>query len=401
MGVDHLIVSRVWNEDIGGDKLMKRLLHVGLAVLMGVGVLAWSGCKRDQGKQKPEGAASHAGPVGGLPVKAVQTTRIPHIYHLKFPGMVQADTQSALSFRVPGLIVALPISIGQAVKKGDLIARLDMSDYQDAVDQARDARDRAMDRLQDEQQHYARVRKLWADQDVSTSQLDTARTAARTAEEEVRIAGKRLSEAERRLDHAKLTAPYDGIIADKHVHAFQRVGAGQSVALLVDPSSTRLRAQLPTALIPKKDRFTQYECTFPGVGGVTLKAALEGIGPSALPPIRTFPITVKLPPPADMPILPGTEGSLRITVTNPHAAGEVLVPAGAVVSTPEGKSRVWVVDRKSGKVTPHRVVIKGLHNGQIMCQSGVQAGEWVITAGHSRLSSDTKVHIVKPPSPGG
>lgn len=401
MGVDHLRVSRVWNKDIRGDKSMKRLLQVGLVVLTGVGVLAWSGCKKDQGKKSPKGAASHAGHAEVLPVKAAQATRIPRTYHLKFPGVVQVDTKSALSFRVPGLIVALPINIGQAVKKGDLIARLDMSDYQDAVDQARDARDRALARLQDEQKHYARVRKLWADQDVSTSQLDAARTAARTAEEQLRIADKRLTEAKRRLDHAKLTAPYDGIIADKHVHAFQRVGVGQSVALLVDPSSTRLRAQLPTALIPKKDKFTQYECIFPGLGDLSLKAELEGIGPSALPPIRTFPITVKLSPPAEMPILPGTEGSLRITVTNPHAAGEVLVPASAVVSTSGGKSRVWVVDRKSGKATPHSVDIEGLHTGKIVCKSGLQAGQWVITAGHSRLSSDTKVHIVKPLSPGG
>ena len=380
---------------------MKRLLHVGLAMLMGVGLLSWGGCKKDQSKEKTKGPASHAGPGGLLPVKAEQAARIPRTYHLKFPGMVQAAVESTLSFRVPGLIVALPINIGQAVKKGDLIARLDMSDYQDAVDQARDDRARALARLQDEQKHYARVRKLWADQDVSTSQLDAARTAARTAEEELRIAVQRLSEAKRRLDHAKLSAPYDGIIADKHVHAFQRVGVGQSVALLVDPSSTQLRAQLPTSLIPKKDQFTQYECIFPGLGDLSLKAKLKGIGPSALPPIRTFPITVILSPPADMPILPGTEGVLNITVTDPHPPDEVFVPASAVVSTPKGESQVWVVDRKSGKARPHPVVIKGLHNGKIACKSGVQAGQWVITAGHSRLTPGLEVHIVAPLSQGG
>lgn len=380
---------------------MKRLLQVVLAVLMGVAFLAWGGCKKDQGKGKPKGAVSHSAPEAVLPVKAVQATRTPRSYHLKFPGVVQADTQSALSFRVPGLIVALPINIGQAVQKGDLIARLDRSDYQDAVDQARDAQDRARVRLEDEQKHYARIRKLWADQDVSTSQLDAARTAARTAEEELRIAAQRLAEAKRRLDHAQLTAPYDGIIADKHVHAFQRVGVGQSVALLMDPSSLRLRAQLPTSLIPKKDQFTHYECIFPGLGDLALKAELEGIGPSALPPIRTFPITVKLSPPAHMPILPGTEGILNITVTNPHPADEVFVPVSAVVSTPKGKSRVWVVDRKSDKVQPHPVEIEGLHNGKIACKSGIQAGQWVITAGHSRLSPGLEVHIVKPLSPNG
>ncbi|MFO7985176.1 MAG: efflux RND transporter periplasmic adaptor subunit [Desulfatiglandaceae bacterium] len=381
---------------------MKQLLQMGLALLMSVALLCWGGCnKKDQNKKKTKGAASLTGHGHVLPVKAVQATRTPHSYHLKFPGVVRAAVESDLSFRVPGLIVALPINIGQVVKKGDLIARLDMSDYQDAVDQARDDRDRAKARLQDEQKHYARVRKLWADQDVSTSQLDAARTAARTAEEELRIASKRLSEAKRRLNHAELVAPYDGIIADKHVHAFQRVGVGQSVALLVDPSSTQLRAQLPTSLIPKKGRFTQFQCSFPGLGDLTLKAKLEGIGPSALPPIRTFPITVTLSPPADLPILPGTEGILNITVTNPHPPDEVFVPASAIVGAPKGKSRVWVVDRKSGKVRPQPVVIEGLHNGKIACKSGVQAGEWVITAGHSRLTPGLEVHIVKPPSRDG
>jgi RND family efflux transporter MFP subunit len=381
---------------------MKRLLKFGTTlVLFAVLVCCGAGGTDSKGKQKTQAAKSPPASGKSLPVKAVQAQKSPTVYHLKFPGVIQANVESNLSFRVPGLIVELPIHIGDAVRKGDLIARLDRSDYESAVDQAKADRARALARKKDAEAHYDRLRKLWADQDVSADRLDAARASARAAEDELGVAIQRLAEARRRLEHATLTAPYDGIIADKQVHVFQRVAPGQAVALLVDPSSTRLRAQLPTSLLSQKPHFAAYQCTIPGLGDLTLQATLQGIGPSALPPIRTFPITVALTPPRGTVLLPGTEGILNITVKDPHAPDYALVPASAVVGNSKGESHVWTVDRKSGKAQPHRVAIEGLHNGKIALKSGLQAGEWVITAGQNRLSPGLAVHIVQPAARNG
>ena len=378
-----------------------RLLSRFAIVLLLAATMVAPGCGGKENKGKPADKAkgkpsmSFIGESAVLPVKAVEVKQAPPSFELNLPGVVQANVESTLSFRVPGTITEFPVKIGQEMRKGDLIARLDATHYENAVAQAEASRQEALANQQDASAQYGRVRKLWADQDMSTSQMDEARTSARTASQQVKIAGKQLAEARRELANSTLSAPYDGTVANKQVLNYQTVQAGQPVVLFVDTSSMQLRAQLPSSMLWEKDHFSDYKCVFPSLGGLTVDAQLKGIGPSALPPHRTYPVTVVITPPEGTPILPGTEGILRITVTNPGQADYTLVPATAVTSDHKGQSRIWTVDTKTGEAQPRPVEIEALHDGQIALRSGVQAGEWVITAGQNRLTPGRKVKIVK------
>jgi len=388
---------------------MNRWVRIAAALLAAAALTGAAGCGKDGTEHKKAGARGEKTKAGRtfigesavLPVKAVQARRIPASYPLRLPGVVQAHVESALSFRVPGLVTDLPVEIGQAVKRGDTIARLDASHYQNAVDQAQASVDQAQARWQDARAQYDRVRKLWADQDMSASQMDNARADTRAAEEGYRIAARQLAEARRELEYATLASPYDGIVADKQVRVFQTVEAGQPVVLLVDPGQVELRAQLPGSMLARKENFSNFRCVFPALGGLTLPAQIKGIGPSALPPNRTFPITVLLTRPPGTPVLPGTEGTLEITVTDPQPEEDILVPASAVVSDPGGQSLVWVVAPESGEVQPHPVQVEGLRDGDMALKTGVSPGQWVVTAGQDRLSPGRKVRIVKPVAAGG
>jgi len=377
---------------------MRRWRQIGTAMLAAAALACGAGCGKGRdtaGKHGKAGGRSFVGESAVLPVKAVQARTLPASYPLRLPGVVRADVESVLSFRVPGLVTEIPVKVGQAVRAGDTIARLDAAHYENAVDQARAAVQQALARSQDAQSQYGRVRKLWADQDTSGSQLDDARADARTAQESYRIAGRQLAEAERDLRNATLTAPYDGTVADRLVHPWQTVEAGQPVVLLVDPARLELRSQLPGSMMARKDHFSDFACVFPSRTGLTLPATLKGIGPSALPPNRTFPIAVLLAPPPGTPILPGAEGVLEITVTDPDPAADILVPATAVVADPRGQCRVWVVDPETGEATPHPVEVEGLHDGDMALKTGVSPGQWVVTAGQDRLSPGRKVRIVR------
>jgi RND family efflux transporter MFP subunit len=331
-----------------------------------------------------------------LPVKAVKIQERSGSHQIDFPGVIRANTQSALSFRVPGLINELPVKVGQRVQKGDLIARLDATHYENAVEQALAAQKQAAAQMHDAQSEYQRLQELWAKQDVSNKELQAADSAAETAEEAVHIAEKRLAEARRQLSYTRLEAPFNGIIAEKKVHAFQTVAIGQPVALLVDPTNMLFRVQLPTSLRPDIDFFKKYKCIFPALGNLEVDAELHGIGPSALPPIRTFPLTVRLFTTPAHPIMPGTVGNLRITMSDKETEDFFLLPASAVVSDHEGHSRVWIVDKKSGKTQPQDVEVEGLHKGKIAVKSGLKSGQWIITAGQTHLSPGRKVKIVNP-----
>ncbi|MCA1742492.1 MAG: efflux RND transporter periplasmic adaptor subunit [Desulfovibrionales bacterium] len=333
-----------------------------------------------------------------LLVKAVQVKKADGERHLDYPGIVLTDNQSELSFRVSGMIEDIPVKVGQVLKKGQLIATLDNNHYSNAREQARAAQRQARARMQDAQNEYQRLKKLKSARDISERKLQNAQTEAKTAEENYHIAQKRLAEVQRQLGYTSLKAPFDGIIASRKVHSFQTIEAGQPVVLMVDSSELHFQVQLPTSLFPIRNDFQKFECVFPALDGLKLPAKLHGMGPSALPPLRTFPLTVELESSAKHPIMPGTQGILHITAAQDASKSHILVPASAITSDHKGSPHVWIADPKSSQAHQRAVKLGGLHDGKMAVESGISPGEWVITAGQGHLSPGIKIKIVKPVS---
>jgi RND family efflux transporter MFP subunit len=352
------------------------------------------------GKEAEKGSATNATQKSKkpLPVKAVQAKKADGKQLLDYPGVVLTDNQSKLSFRVSGMVEEFPVKVGQALKKGQLVARLDNDHFLNAREQARAAKRRAKVRTRNASSEYQRLINLLSHRDISKQRLQNAKTRAKTAEEDFHIAQKRLAEAERQLGYTTLKAPFDGIVASKKVHAFQTVRAGEPIALLVDSSDLLFRVQLPTSLLSRRDDFQKFECIFPALSGQKHEATLHGIGPSALPPLRTFPLTVELDPSPKHPLMPGTEGILRITAAPDRSQNRILVPASAVTGDYHGSPRVWIADPKSSQAHPRAVKLGGLHEGKMSVESGLSSGEWVITAGQAHLTPGQKIKIVNPMS---
>ncbi|MEW5734864.1 MAG: efflux RND transporter periplasmic adaptor subunit [Thermodesulfobacteriota bacterium] len=331
---------------------------------------------------------------GAILVKAVQAEKLPAAHHRLLPGVVQAERQTPLSFRVPGLVREISVTVGQRVAKGQIIARLETEDYQIALDQAREALAEAGAQLDDARSQYERVRKLWADQAVSTSDLDSARAAYRSAKDQMAMASRNVEEGGRNLRHTDLAAPYDCIVADKMADVFQTVEAGQPVVLLVDPSSLEVRAQLAASVLAERNRFAEFSCVFPGLGGKSVPARLKGIGPSALPPMFTYPLTVSFSAPEEGTVLPGADALVDITVTTGASESLVMVPVSAIVAGPDSGTLVWLADAGAARPVPVRV--EGLSEGSMLLSSGVSPGQWVITAGQSKLEPGAKVRLLPP-----
>ena len=330
-----------------------------------------------------------------IPVKAIRVTPVSKTFVRRLPATLMTGVETRLSFRVSGRILSLPVEVGQVVKKGKLIGLLDPRDFEDVLGEAEASLARAVARQEDAVLHLKRMEKLWSDQDVDINDLDSTRTGARSADDQVKIQKRQLNEARRRLTYTRLKAPYTGVIAQKQVNVFDTVAADQAVVLFVDLSCLKARAQLSSSLMSQHKRFEKYSVVIPALNELSLPATFEGIGPSALPPHRTYPITVILSPPPGTPILPGMEGILNITVKTPDQDNFILVPASAVVSDYKGQSRVWIVNPNTGETQPRTVAVEGLYHGRIALKSGINTGEWVITAGQNRLSPGCKVRIVQ------
>ncbi len=337
-------------------------------------------------KKKPESA---------LPVKAIQVAPVSRTFIRKLPARVMTETETRLAFRVPGRIDRLPVTVGQAVEKGQLGASLDSRDFEDSAERAGAATSQAAARQKDADLHLERMQKLWANQDIDISQLDRARADARSSEDQVKMQQRELSEARRRLSYTRLTAPFTGFVAEKKVNPFDTVSAGQPVVFFVDLAHLKARAQLSPSLLPEAARFERYTLCIPALGDLRLPARLEGIGPAALPEANTYPITVTFDTGKRTDIRPGMNALLEITVGRRDSDRLIQIPAAAMDSDSKGNAVVWVINLKKGVVEQRSVSTGGLTQNGIEIKKGLHAGEWVVTAGLRNLAPGRKVILLK------
>jgi len=330
-----------------------------------------------------------------IPVKAMRVAPGSETFVRRLPATIMTEVETRLAFRVSGRISSLPVEVGQVVKQGGVIGLLDQRDFEDAAGEAKAALAQAQARQKDVGLHLKRMQKLWANQDVDISQLDKARADARSADDQVEMQKRELNEARRRLAYTCLEAPYTGVIAQKEVNLSDTVTAGQPVVLFVDLSRLKARAQLSPSLIPEHKRFEKFSVVIPALNGLRLTATLQGIGPRALPPANTYPITVTIQTGPETELRPGMNGLLEITVKRATDDRYIQIPLSAVTTDPKGNATVWVVDEKRGVVQPRQVATGGIGKNGIEIKKGLDAGEWVVTAGIRNLRPGQRVLILK------
>jgi len=185
-----------------------RAIHVVLALALAA-VFGW-GC----GQEVEQSAPSVVRPVKTMVIGGSLAGR------LSFPGRVQGARRVELSFRVRGRLAELPILEGQNVNEGDLIGRLDPTDYQIAVQEAQATYIRAA-------ADFERYQRLYEKDAVPLSDLDRFR-AQRD------VAKARLDQAQTNLRYTSLRAPFGGRLGEKYVENFEDVRANQPIVSLHD-----------------------------------------------------------------------------------------------------------------------------------------------------------------------
>lgn len=305
----------------------------------------------------------------------------------EFPGEVQATQRVELAFAVSGTLVELNALEGRAVEKGEVLARLDPRDYQNAVDSAQARYDEARRNLE-------RARQLVADKVLSQSKLDEAKAAFEVTEAELRA-------AEKALEDSVIRAPFQGVVAKRHVENHEYVEPIDTILSLQDASRIEVIFQAPERLVAVHgvEGLRDVQVEFDAVPGQWHEANLREYRTQADPVTRAYDLVVALEPPADLQILPGMTATVRLTVpaenvnTNPDTP--LLVPPAAVFAGANGRPCVWVIGEDG---TPDRtpVTVGELHEAGIEVLDGLAAGERVAVAGVHTLTENMRVRPMAP-----
>lgn len=303
-----------------------------------------------------------------------------------FPAVVDAIQKADISFRVSGKIHKILIKEGDGVKKGQILAELDPTDFEIKLKDRQASYDTA-------KANYERAKTLVKKGAISKVDHDNLRAKFHTAK-------ANLDAARQDLLYTRLKASFDGIIAKRHVENFEEVILSQTIYSLEDVSALKLKIDVPENIMILIDKSRKGErdlhAIFENIPKKKFPLVFLEVSSKADPKTKTFKATFKMHTPDGYNVLPGMTATVFAEMFANESNSEFMIslPVSAVISNNEKQATVWIVDEKTMTVNP-RTVTPGLMVGNVMQVEGLNLGERVVIAGASFLRNDMKVTLLK------
>jgi RND family efflux transporter MFP subunit len=253
-------------------------------------------------------------------------------------AVVEAVRQSTVSAQIAGRIVALNFDVGDFVKQGAVIARIDERAVAKAAEASEAQVREAQAALANARANFDRSRQLLAQKFISQAALDQAESNYKAAQARVSalLAGAGAAATERSF--ATVVAPYSGVVSARHVELGEMATPGRPLMTGFDPSTLRVVATVPQAQVAAIRALGKAKIEVPSLGRwVDVKSMT--IVPAADP--RTHTTRIRLDLPEDVRgVVPGVYARAHFVV---GTAPKLLVPRAAVVKRSE-VTAVYVVD---------------------------------------------------------
>src|SRR5689334_2157106 len=261
-----------------------------------------------------------------------------------FTGIIGARVQSNLGFRVAGKIVERLVNVGQRVKAGQPLMRIDETDLRLALTAKRNAAAAArasVIHLDADERRYA---KLVSDGWVSRQRYDQAKAASDAAKAQLAAAEAEARVAENAATYSVLVADADGTVVETLGEPGQVVSAGQTVIRLAQAGPREAVVALPETFRPAIGSVA--EASVYGGDGQRYTAHLRQLSDAADAMTRTYEARYVLDGEAATAPLGAT---VTIRLASEASQPEVQVPLGAMLDDGR-KTGVWVLDGATSTV---------------------------------------------------
>ena len=374
------------------------------------GLAVWLGLLARNRSQAPKANVS-AAPVEQLPlVSVVQPVTKPAVLSITLPASVEALDQATLYAKVSGYVQWIKVDKGDRVKKGAVLAQLEVPEvdkqYQSAlaaVQQAEAEEERAQAEAILKQLTYKRLADVRQSKpDVLPQQeVDTARAAyevaqgdAKLGKAKVALARAEVGRLEALRQFAKITAPYDGVITARFVDPGALIqqgsgSAGSPVVTIASMDTVRVYVYVPEADVAYVDRGKPAMVLLNALPDKGLAGRITRFASALDPQTRTMKTEIDLANPGHR-ILPGMYGTAELKLA---AEGEaVFVPDPSIRRDSEGRPFVFVVEHQRLRMMP---VQTGLDDGSMMQVKGLRGSETVVLSGTTNLEEGMAVRTVK------
>jgi multidrug efflux system membrane fusion protein len=326
-------------------------------------------CQKDKPQSKTKEVTSDipssAFYVRTVPIEESQLSDVIHI-----TGIIQSDSDAKPSFKTGGVISNTYVKEGDAVRKGQLLAKLNMTEIEAQATQAQFALDKAK---RDQQ----RIQNLYADSVATLEQMQNASTA-------VEIAQKTLQIAQFNVDYSQVRAPIDGKVVTQMLHEGEIAAPGLPVFYIigVKASDWKLVAGLTDKNWSRVKEGNKAKILLDAYPELEMTGTVKRLSDVANPLSGTFDVEISIPA-KDKRIASGMLAHIEIIPSKGRAYP--IIPIEALVSS-NGKSGVVYVPN-NGHAEKRVVIIQQFDGERVAILSGLENATEVITAGSGFLEN--------------
>lgn len=303
---------------------------------------------------------------------------------LQFPGRVKAAQDISLAFRVSGTILRMHVNDGSYVRKGQLLAELDPTDYQIQLDAAEAEYQRV-------KAEAGRVMALYKENVTTPDANDKAVYGLK------QITAK-YNHAKDQLEYTRLYAPFNGYVQKRLFDSHETLAAGMPVVSMISEGKPEVEINLPAAEYIRREQFTSYHCTFDIYSGQQYSLNLISVTPKANAN-QLYTMRLQLERTGGQPLpSPGMNTMVTIERTE-NGQRNLSVPTGAVLHE-KGNTSVFLYN--SSTQTIHRCSVtmtRLLSDGHCLVTSDeIKPGALVVASGVHHVKDGEKVEPLLPAS---
>ena len=299
-------------------------------------------------------------------------------------GALFPKERAVLAAEVSGALAQVLADMGDQVKAGQVLARIDPREYQLRLDSAQAQLEQVQARLANAQANFARMKELNRAHLVAAQQYDQSSAETRVAQADADAAEKQLGIARKKLGDTNIRAPFAGSVQKRMVSLGEHVGEGMPLYELIATDPIKLRAPIPERFVPMAKVGLPIDLTVDARPDKIFHGTVSRIAPALDENSRTLLIEAEVPN-ADGMLKPGYFAHVTMNLGHDRA---LFIPNSAVLRY-AGVARVFVF--KDGAVRSREVTTGTAEGDQIEIIRGLKPGEKVVVSDVDRLADGTPV----------
>ena len=306
-------------------------------------------------------------------------------------GSIQPERRADLRAEVQAVVMQVLKENGDAVKRGDLLVRLDDNAIRDALASAEATSRAAAQALDQAERQFERMKTLRASGMASAQALDDAEGRRNAAQSDLESAKARVVLARQQMQRTEVRAPFDGIVSERKASAGDSAQVGKELLKVIDPTSMRFEGLVGADDIGQVKAGQAAHFRVNGYGDQDFTGRVRRVNPAANPTTRQVEVLVdfvgeKQPKLAGLYAEGRLEAQSRVSLT---------VPSSAVVRDGDKVSAYRVKDGKLQKVAL-AIGDRDPRTGEYVVMSGLTEGDQVIRYPTTALKEGQSVQASVP-----